>query len=41
MKTCIIMRDDKFIFFEMTTVKNQSDEKVHKIENLGKMNDCL
>ena len=36
LKTCISMRDDKFNIFEVITVKNQSDEKVHKIKNLGK-----
>ena len=41
LKTCISMRDDNFNIFEMTTVKNQSDEKVHKIENLGKINDYV
>ena len=40
-KTCISMRDDKFNNFEMITVKNQSDEKVHKIKNLGKINDYV
>ena len=39
LKTCISMRDVKFNIFEMITVKNQSDEKVHKIRNLGKIND--
>ena len=41
LKTCIRMRDDKFNIFEMITVKNQSDEKVHKIKNREKINDCL
>ena len=41
LKTCISMRDDKFNIFEMNTVKNQSDEKVHTIKNLEKINDCL
>ena len=31
------MRDDKFNIFEMIAVKKQSDEKVHKIKNLGKI----
>ena len=35
------MRDDKFNIFEMITVKNQSDEKVHNIENLSKINDYV
>ena len=41
LKTCISMRDDKFNIFYMITVKNQSDEKVHKIKNLGKINDYV
>ena len=41
LKTCISMRDDKFNIFDMITVKNQSDEKVHKIRNLGKINDFV
>ena len=41
LKTCISMRDDKFNIFQMVTVKNQSDEKVHKIRNLGKLNDYV
>ena len=41
LKTCISMRDEKFINFEMITVKNQSDEKVHKIKNHGKINDYV
>ena len=41
LKTCISMRDDKFNIFEMITVKNQSDEKVHKSKNLGEINDCV
>ena len=36
LKTCVSMRDDKFNIFQMITVKNQSDEKVCKIKNLGK-----
>ena len=36
LKTCISIRDDKFNNFERITVKNRSDEKVHKIKNLGK-----
>ena len=39
LKTCISMRDDKFNIFQMITVKNQSDEKVNGIKNLGKIND--
>ena len=35
------MRDDKFNIFDMITVKNQIDEKVHKIINLGKINDYV
>ena len=41
MKTCISRRDDKINIFEMITVKNQSDEKVHKIRNLGKLKDFV
>ena len=41
LKTCISMRDDKFNIFQMITVKNQSDEKVHNIKNLGKINDYV
>ena len=41
LKTCISMRDDKFNIFQMITVKNQSDEKVCKIKNLGKLNDYV
>ena len=41
LKTCISMRDDKFNIFQMVTVKNQSDEKVHKIRNLGKITDYV
>ena len=41
LKTCISMRDDKFTIFQMITVKNQSDEKVCKIKNLGKVNDYV
>ena len=41
LETCISMRDDKFNIFQMITVKNQSDEKVHKIKNLGKINDYV
>ena len=41
LNTCIGMRDDKFNIFQMITVKNQSDEKVHKIRNLGKINDYV
>ena len=41
MKTCISMRDDKFNIFQMITVKNQSDEKVCKNKNLGKINDYV
>ena len=41
LKTCISMRDDKFNIFQMVTVKNQSDEKVHKIRNIGKLNDYV
>ena len=41
LQTCISMRDDKFKIFQMIIVKNQSDEKVHKIINLGKTNDYV
>ena len=41
LKTCISMRDDKFKIFETITVQNQSDEKVHKIKNIGKINDYV
>ena len=41
LKTCISMRDDKFNIFDMITVKNQSDDKVYKIRNLGKINDFV
>ena len=41
LKTCISMRDDNFNIFQMITVKNQSDEKVCKIKNLGKINDYV
>ena len=41
LKTCISMRDDKFNIFDMITVKNQSDEKVHKIKNLGKIDEYV
>ena len=41
MKTCISMRDDKFIIFETITVQNQSNEKVHKIKKIGKINDFV
>ena len=41
LKACIGMRDDKFNILEMITVKNHSDEKVHKIKNLGKVNDYV
>ena len=41
LKTCISMRDNKVNIFETITVKNQSDEKVHKIKNLGKINDYV
>ena len=41
LKTCNSMRDGKFNKFEMITVKNQSDEKVHKIRNLVKINDYV
>ena len=35
------MTDDKFNIFQRITVKNQSDEKVCKIKNLGKINDYV
>ena len=38
LETCVSMRDDEFNTFDMITVKNQSDEKVPKIKNLGKLN---
>ena len=41
LKTCISMRDDNFNIFQMITVKNQSEEKVYKIKNLGKINDYV
>ena len=41
LKTCISMRDDHFNIFEMITVKNQSDENVHKIKSPGKINDYV
>ena len=41
LKTCNSMRHDKFNIFQMITVKNQSDEKVGKIKNLGKKNDYV
>ena len=41
LKTCISMRDDKFNIFQMITVKNQNDETVNKIKNLGKINDYV
>ena len=41
LKTCVGMRDDKFNVFHLNTVKKSSDEKVHKITNLGKINDYV
>ena len=41
LKTCISMRDDKFNISDLISVKNQSDEKVHKIKNLGKTNEYV
>ena len=41
LKTCICMRDDKFNVFNLNTVKSMSDEKVHKIANLGKQTDYV
>ena len=41
LKTCISLRDDKFYIFDMITIKNQSDEKVHTIRNLGEINDFV
>ena len=39
LKTCISMRDDNFNSFHLCNFKKLSDEKVHKIVNLGKPND--
>ena len=41
LKTYIRMIDDKFNIFEMITVKNRNDEKVHKIKNLGEIKDYV
>ena len=41
LKMCISMRDDIVNIFERITVKIQSDEKVHKIKSLGKINDYV
>ena len=41
LKTCISMRDDKFSVFHLNAVQNLSDKKVHKIKNLGKMNEYV
>ena len=41
LKTYIGMRDDKFNVFHLNTVKKLSDEKVHKIVNLGKTFDFV
>ena len=41
MKTCISMRDGKFNIFHPCDFKNLSDEKVHKIINLGKRIDYV
>ena len=41
LKTSISWRDDKLNIFEMIIVKNRSDEKVHKIKNVGKINDYV
>ena len=41
LKTCIGIRDDKFNVFYLNTIKKLSDEKVHKIINLGKQNDYV
>ena len=37
----INMRDDNFNFFEVNTVKKQSNEKIHKNKNVGKIDDCV
>ena len=41
LKTCISMRDDKFNIFDMISFKSQSDEKFHKIKNIGKINEYV
>ena len=41
LKICISMRAEKFKIFQMITVKNQGDEKVCKVKNLGKRNDYV
>ena len=41
LKNCISMRDDKFNIFDMISVKNQSDEKVHNVKKIGKINEYV
>ena len=41
LKTCIGIRDDEFNVFRLNTVKEKSDEKVHKSIFLGKQNDYV
>ena len=41
LKTCISTRDDQFNIFQLNTVKNVSDIKVHKIINIGKQYDYV
>ena len=41
LKTYIGIRDDKFNVFNLNTVNNMSDKKVHKIINIGKQNDYV
>ena len=41
MKTCIGIRVEKFSVFHLNSLKETSDEKVHKIINIGKQNDYV
>ena len=41
LKTCIGIRDDKFNVFHLNTVNNISDNKVHKIINIGKQDNYV
>ena len=41
LQTCIYTRHDKFIILGLNTIKEQSDEKVHKKKNLEKMDDYV
>ena len=41
LKICNSMRGDKFNIFKMIAFRKQIDEKVHKIKNLGKINDYV